>query len=99
MRYLAELPWVPQALHPTTRPRGVTPRRRMPSTSPHPSAGPTCPCGCTSTRPATWRGRFGDYGVLGGVRIPTSAEVWWELPEGRFTYFRGAVTGLEALPS
>ena len=91
----------------------------MPSTSPHPSAGPTCPCGCTfdaagdvvgssATRPwgagrelvdTEWRGRFGDYGVLGGVCIPTSAEVWWELPEGRFTYFRGAVTGLGALPS
>ena len=42
-----------------------------------------------------FRGEFGDYRVLGGVRLPTTAEVAWRLPGGWFTYFRGRVTGLE----
>jgi hypothetical protein len=42
-----------------------------------------------------WVGAFGDYNELGGVRVPTWAEVSWELPEGLFTYFRAKVTGLE----
>jgi len=42
-----------------------------------------------------WGGSFSDYRVVGGVRIPTRAEVYWDLPNGRFTYFRGTVTGLE----
>lgn len=41
-------------------------------------------------------GRFGDYGELGGVRVPRTAEMSWELPEGPFTYWRGEVTSLEA---
>ena len=44
-----------------------------------------------------FRGEFGDYRMLGGVRVPTTAEVAWKLPEGWFTYFRGRVTGLERL--
>jgi Family of unknown function (DUF6544) len=43
-----------------------------------------------------WGGEFGDYVSLGGIRVPGSAEVWWELPEGRFTYWRGEVTSLAA---
>jgi hypothetical protein len=43
-----------------------------------------------------WVGRFGDYVELGGVRVPGSAEVSWELPEGPFTYWRGEVTSLVA---
>lgn len=42
-----------------------------------------------------WRGRFGEYEVIGGVRVPTTAEVTWDLPEGPFTYFRGKLTALE----
>ena len=42
-----------------------------------------------------FRGEVGDYRVLGGVRLPTTAEVAWKLPDGWFTYFRGRVTGLE----
>jgi hypothetical protein len=42
-----------------------------------------------------WSGEFGDYGVVGGVSIPRSAEVRWELPAGPFTYWRGTVTSLE----
>jgi hypothetical protein len=44
-----------------------------------------------------FRGEFGDYRMLGGVRVPTAAEVAWKLSEGWFTYFRGRVTGLERL--
>jgi hypothetical protein len=43
-----------------------------------------------------WVGRFGDYVELGGMRVPGSAEVSWELPEGPFTYWRGEVTSLVA---
>jgi hypothetical protein len=41
-------------------------------------------------------GRFGDYVEFGGLRVPGSAEVSWELPEGPFTYWRGEVTSLAA---
>ena len=30
-----------------------------------------------------WVGEFSNYGVLGGVRVPTQADVRWDLPEGR----------------
>jgi hypothetical protein len=43
-----------------------------------------------------WVGEFGDYVELGGIRVPRSAEVSWDLPEGRFTYWRGEVTSLAA---
>ena len=39
-------------------------------------------------------GKFGDYVELGGIRVPGSAEVSWELPEGPFTYWRGEVASL-----
>lgn len=44
--------------------------------------------------PRPWRGFFGDYGELGGIRVPRLAEVRWELPDGPFTYWRAIVTGL-----
>ena len=47
--------------------------------------------------PTPWGGEFGDYRVLGGMRIPTRAEVYWELDEGRFVYWRGTVTSAVAL--
>jgi hypothetical protein len=47
--------------------------------------------------PTPWGGVFGDYELLGGVRIPTRAEVRWELSEGPFTYWRARVTSLELL--
>jgi hypothetical protein len=50
----------------------------------------------SASRP--WAGTFGDYAVIGGVRIPTRAEVRWELPDGAFTYWRGTVTSLEIDP-
>jgi hypothetical protein len=42
-----------------------------------------------------FRGEFADYQVVGGVRVPTTGVVRWELPEGPFTYFRGRLVGLE----
>ena len=44
-----------------------------------------------------WGGEFGDYRVLGGMRIPTRARVYWELDEGRFVYWCGTVTSAVAL--
>jgi len=32
--------------------------------------------------------------VLGGVRVPTRAEVRWDLPDEPFVYFRGQLTEL-----
>jgi hypothetical protein len=49
------------------------------------------------TRP--WAGRFSDYAVVGGIRIPTRGEVRWELPDGPFTYWRGTITSIELDPS
>lgn len=45
--------------------------------------------------PTPWAGDYSGYDVVGGVRIPTVAEVRWELPEGPFVYWRGRVTSLE----
>jgi hypothetical protein len=44
-----------------------------------------------STVETKWSGSFGDYRTFGRIRIPTSAEVGWLLPEGPFTYWRGRV--------
>ncbi len=38
-----------------------------------------------------WRGRFFDYEQLGPRRIPTRAEVGWELADGYYLYFRGTI--------
>ncbi len=32
---------------------------------------------------------------VGGLRVPTRAEVRWELPEGPFTYWLGRITSLD----
>lgn len=48
--------------------------------------------------PTPWGGDFGEYQVLFGVRLPTRAEVHWELEGGRFTYWSGRVTAAELLP-
>jgi hypothetical protein len=42
-----------------------------------------------------WIGTYSDYALLGGVRVPTRAEVRWELPDGPFTYWRGSITSVE----
>ena len=112
LRYLAELPWVPHALlanrelvwrevDPTTvevSASGVTVRLGF-------DADGDIVAALAAERPrivgrhvvrTPWSGTFADYAVLGGVRIPTRAEVRWELPDGPFTYWRGTVTSLEA---
>ena len=45
--------------------------------------------------PTPWGGVFSEYAVLGGIRVPTRAEVSWELADGPFTYWHGRVTSLE----
>jgi hypothetical protein len=42
-----------------------------------------------------WGGDFGEYTDFGGTRVPAFGEAWWELPEGRFVYWRGRITMLE----
>lgn len=46
---------------------------------------------------APWRGEVGEYAVLGGVRVPSHAEVSWELESGPYVYWRGRVTSVELL--
>lgn len=50
---------------------------------PHPEGNATVP------RP--WGGVYSDYQVIDGIRLPTRAEVRWELPEGPFTYWSGEI--------
>ena len=47
--------------------------------------------------PTSWGGDFGGYESLGGIRVPTFGEAWWQLAEGRFVYWRGRVTALDLL--
>jgi hypothetical protein len=47
--------------------------------------------------PTPWSGRFSDYRELGGMRVPTAAEVGWDPPEGRFVYWRGRILAALAL--
>jgi hypothetical protein len=47
--------------------------------------------------PRPWGGDFRAHALLAGVRVPTCGEAWWELPEGRFVYWRARVTELLAL--
>ena len=42
-----------------------------------------------------WVAEVSHYEVLGGVRVPTRAEVRWDLPGAPFVYFRGQITELE----
>ena len=39
----------------------------------------------------TWGGRHTDYRTIAGMHVPTRAEVWWDLPEGRWVYYRGTL--------
>jgi hypothetical protein len=47
--------------------------------------------------PTPWGGRFDAYQTLGGVRLPTSSEAYWDLPEGRYLYWRGTVLSAQVL--
>jgi hypothetical protein len=46
----------------------------------------------TAVVPTPWQGRFWDYEVRDGMRVPTHGEVAWLLPEGPRPYWRGQVT-------
>jgi hypothetical protein len=43
-----------------------------------------------------WSGVFANYRELDGVRLPTTGEVSWLLPDGLFTYFRCTLTAWSA---
>jgi len=47
--------------------------------------------------PRPWGGDVAEYASFDGTRIPAFAEVWWDLPEGRFVYWRGRITALELI--
>lgn len=42
-----------------------------------------------------WAGRFFDYRDFGPIRAPARGEVSWHPPEGRFDYWRGEVSSIE----
>jgi Family of unknown function (DUF6544) len=44
-----------------------------------------------------WGGAFSDYRTFAGRRMPSRAEAYWDLPEGRFVYWEAKLTGAEAL--
>jgi hypothetical protein len=46
--------------------------------------------------PRPWGEVYSNYERIGGISIPTRAEVSWELPGGLLTWFRCAVTSFEA---
>lgn len=41
--------------------------------------------------PTPWQGRFWNYGMRNGMRIPLEGEVAWLLPEGPKPYWRGRI--------
>jgi len=44
---------------------------------------------------APWIGRFWDYEVRDGMRIPLSGEVAWQLPDGSLLpYWRGRIMNI-----
>ena len=116
MRYLAELPWAPQAI--------VANRELEWQAIDNEIVEVACRVGATrvavrwhfnedgdvvavtgmrpflvgkSFVPRQWGGEFGEYATFNRVRVPISGQVWWDLPEGRFVYWRGNLTGLELI--
>ena len=43
---------------------------------------------------APWQGRFWNYAVRGGMRVPLEGEVAWVMPDGLKPYYRGKLTSL-----
>ena len=43
---------------------------------------------------APWQGRFWNYALRDGMRVPLDAEVGWDLPQGLQLYFRATTTAL-----
>ena len=48
--------------------------------------------GKTTTAP--WEGRFWNYAVRDGMRVPLDGEVAWMLPEGAKPYFSATTTAI-----
>lgn len=46
-----------------------------------------------------WEGRYFDYVVRDGMRVPGRAEVGWHLEDGWFPYWRGAIERFEFEPT
>ena len=44
--------------------------------------------------PAPWQGRFWNYAIRDGMRVPLDGEVAWLLPEGAKPYWRGRINEL-----
>jgi hypothetical protein len=42
--------------------------------------------------PTPWQGRFWNYAIRDGMRVPLDGEVAWMLPEGPKPYWRGQIT-------
>jgi hypothetical protein len=109
LRYLAELPWVPYAMvhnsqlvwHEVDERTVEVTARRLTVRFELNEAGDPVRAWSGMRRfegkPTPWAGEYRTYEVVGGIRLPTKAEVYWELESGRFTYWRGrvlsAVTG------
>lgn len=109
MRYLAELPWFPQAcaLNSELEWRELDAATVEVSTQVafghaairlHFDGAGDIVAASADARPRAvgkgsvdtpFRGEFFEYQVVDGVRLPTRAEVRWELAEGPYTYFRG----------
>lgn len=45
--------------------------------------------------PTPWEGHYRGYERINGMMVPREGEVAWILPEGRLTYWRGRVVGVE----
>jgi hypothetical protein len=41
-----------------------------------------------------WEGRWSDFEVRDGMRVPLKGEVAWLAPEGRKPYWRGTISSL-----
>jgi hypothetical protein len=44
--------------------------------------------------PTAWEGRWSNYELRDGMRIPIEGEVAWILPEGPKTYWRARITSI-----
>jgi hypothetical protein len=45
--------------------------------------------------PTPWQGRFWNYQIHNGMRVPTEGEITWLLPAGPLPYWRGKVAKIE----
>ena len=107
MRYLAELPWVPQAIlhNPHLRWRVIDPGTLAVSAGQGADAaevtltldthgrvaGTHAPDRSLNGQPTPWVGRFADYRLQGGLWLPFSGEVAWVVDGAEAVYWRGRV--------